>query len=63
MTRNRAGVGNVPHPVNVLYHAQRASAGFIITEAAQVSPQEVGYPNTPGIHAVLVGKRSGGRRL
>jgi N-ethylmaleimide reductase len=32
------------------YYAQRASAGLIITEATQVSPQGVGYPNTPGIH-------------
>src|SRR5207248_2960588 len=30
--------------------AQRASAGLIITEATQVSPQGVGYPKTPGIH-------------
>src|SRR6266436_1571330 len=50
MTRNRAGRGNVPQPMNALYYAQRASAGLIITEATQVSPQGVGYPNTPGIH-------------
>lgn len=50
MTRNRAGRGNVPQPLNALYYAQRASAGLIITEATQVSPQGVGYPNTPGIH-------------
>ena len=51
MTRNRAGHGNTPQPMNALYYAQRASAGLIITEATQVSPQGVGYPNTPGIHA------------
>jgi len=50
MTRNRAGAGNVPQPVNAEYYAQRASAGLIITEATQVSPQGVGYPATPGIH-------------
>jgi N-ethylmaleimide reductase len=50
MTRNRAGRGNVPTPLNATYYAQRASAGLIITEATQVSPQGVGYPNTPGIH-------------
>jgi len=50
MTRNRAGPGNVPTPLNATYYAQRASAGLIITEATQVSPQGVGYPNTPGIH-------------
>jgi len=50
LTRNRAGAGNVPQAMNVEYYAQRASAGLIITEATQVSPQGVGYPNTPGIH-------------
>ena len=50
MTRNRAGEGDAPVPLNAEYYAQRASAGLIITEASQVSPQGVGYPNTPGIH-------------
>ena len=50
MTRNRAEEGNRPGPMNVTYYAQRASAGLIVTEATQVSPQGVGYPNTPGIH-------------
>jgi len=31
------------------YYAQRASAGLIITEATAVSPQGVGYADTPGI--------------
>lgn len=51
LTRNRAGPGNVPRPLNAEYYAQRASAGLIITEATQVSPQGVGYPATPGIHS------------
>jgi N-ethylmaleimide reductase len=51
LTRNRAGKGNVPHALNVEYYVQRASAGLIITEATQVSPQGVGYPLTPGIHS------------
>jgi N-ethylmaleimide reductase len=50
MTRNRAGPGNVPTALNAEYYAQRASAGLIVTEATQVSPQGVGYPGTPGIH-------------
>jgi N-ethylmaleimide reductase len=33
------------------YYAQRASAGLIISEATQVSPQGVGYIRTPGIHS------------
>ncbi len=51
MTRNRAGPGNVPGPLNATYYAQRASAGLIISEATQVSPQGLGYPGTPGIHS------------
>lgn len=50
LTRNRAGTGNVPKAMNVEYYSQRASAGLIITEATQISPQGIGYPNTPGIH-------------
>ena len=50
LTRNRAGDANVPQAMNALYYGQRASAGLIITEATQISPQGVGYPHTPGIH-------------
>ena len=50
MTRNRAGPGNVPQALNAVYYAQRAGAALTITEAAQVSPQGVGYPGTPGVH-------------
>jgi len=51
MTRSRAGEGNVPTDLTVTYYTQRASAGLIVTEATQVSPQGVGYPATPGIHS------------
>ena len=51
MTRNRAGEGNVVHELQVEYYRQRATAGLIITEATQISPQGVGYPATPGIHS------------
>ena len=51
LTRMRAGEGNVPTALNAEYYAQRASAGLIIGEAAQVSPQGLGYPHTPGIHS------------
>ncbi|HYO12075.1 MAG TPA: alkene reductase [Thermoanaerobaculia bacterium] len=50
MTRNRAGEGNVPTSLTATYYAQRASAGLLITEGTQVSPEGVGYPRTPGIH-------------
>lgn len=49
MTRNRAP-GTVPTELMATYYRQRASAGFIITEATQVTPMGQGYPNTPGIH-------------
>ena len=51
MTRSRALEGNVPNPLAATYYAQRASAGLIVTEATQVSPQGVGYIRTPGIHS------------
>lgn len=52
MTRSRALVdGNVPNPLAVTYYVQRASAGLLITEATQVSPQGVGYIRTPGMHS------------
>lgn len=51
LTRNRAAAGNVPQAMNVEYYRQRASAGLIITEATQVSPDGVGYPATPGIYS------------
>lgn len=52
MTRNRADAGNAPVPMMATYYSQRASAGLIITEASQVSPEGVGYPATPGIYSV-----------
>ena len=50
MTRNRAPE-NVANELIARYYAQRASAGLIITEGSQISPQGVGYPATPGIHS------------
>ncbi len=51
MTRSRAIEGNVPNPLAATYYAQRASAGLLITEATQVSPQGIGYIRTPGMHS------------
>lgn len=50
LTRNRAGAGLVPTDLTATYYAQRASAGLIITEAMQVSPQAQGYQDTPGLY-------------
>jgi 2,4-dienoyl-CoA reductase-like NADH-dependent reductase (Old Yellow Enzyme family) len=49
LTRCRANAGRVPNALMAMYYAQRASAGLILTEATSVSPQGVGYPDTPGI--------------
>lgn len=51
LTRSRAGDGNVPRAMNVEYYVQRATAGLIVTEGTQISPEGVGYPGTPGIHS------------
>jgi N-ethylmaleimide reductase len=51
LTRSRAGHGNVPTDLMATYYSQRASAGLIVTEASQVSPQGQGYIATPGIHS------------
>ncbi|GDY25503.1 alkene reductase [Agarivorans sp. Toyoura001] len=52
LTRSRsAQPGDIPQALNVEYYQQRASAGLIITEATQVSPQGKGYAFTPGIHS------------
>jgi N-ethylmaleimide reductase len=50
LTRSRAGAGDVPTPLMATYYAQRASAGLIISEASQISPQGKGYIQTPGIY-------------
>ena len=59
LTRSRAADGNVPHELNALYYAQRASAGLIVSEATQVVPEGQGYVSTPGVHsdAQIVGWR------
>lgn len=51
LTRSRANADLAPHALNVLYYAQRASAGLIISEGSQVSPQGMGYISTPGIYS------------
>lgn len=50
LTRSRAGEDGVPRPLMAEYYAQRASAGLIITEGTNISPQGRGYAFTPGIY-------------
>jgi 2,4-dienoyl-CoA reductase-like NADH-dependent reductase (Old Yellow Enzyme family) len=49
LTRARAGERRVPNALMAEYYAQRAGAGLILSEATSVTPQGVGYENTPGI--------------
>ena len=50
LTRSRTGSRGIPGPMNAEYYAQRATAGLIVAEATQISPQGQGYAFTPGIH-------------
>ena len=50
LTRNRAFAGQVPSPLAAEYYGQRATAGLIVAEGAQISPLGQGYLDTPGIH-------------
>ncbi|MDE1464002.1 alkene reductase [Spartinivicinus poritis] len=52
LTRSRASTpGDVPNQLMAQYYTQRASAGLIISEASQISPQGQGYACTPGIYS------------
>ncbi len=52
LTRMRSSQpGDVPNEMMLDYYVQRASAGLIFSEGAQVSPEGKGYMDTPGIHS------------
>ena len=51
LTRSRASTDGVPSPFAAEYYAQRASAGLLIAEATNISPQGRGYAWTPGIYS------------
>ena len=51
LTRMRATVpGDVPNELMKEYYVQRASAGLVISEGTQISPEGKGYMDTPGIY-------------
>ena len=50
MTRSRAGEARIPNRLMAGYYAQRADAGLVITEAAVISEQGIGWLNSPGIY-------------
>jgi 2,4-dienoyl-CoA reductase-like NADH-dependent reductase (Old Yellow Enzyme family) len=49
LTRSRAGASRVPNALMREYYCQRASAGLIVSEATVVTPEGIGYADTPGI--------------
>ena len=51
LTRSRAKENDIPGDLAAEYYVQRASAGLIIAEATQISPQGKGYILTPGIYS------------
>ena len=57
MTRTRTSEGEIPtdgdlpNALMATYYGQRASAGLIIAEAADVDQSSHGYARTPGIHS------------
>ena len=55
LTRDRAGPGRTPRPLNAEYYAQRADprtgAGLIISEGTQVDALGQGYLDTPGVYS------------
>lgn len=52
LTRSRSTQpGNIPNEWMREYYAQRAGAGFMVTEGTQIEPRGQGYAWTPGIHS------------
>lgn len=51
LTRSRAKEDDIPGDLAAEYYVQRSSAGLIIAEATQISPQGKGYVLTPGIYS------------
>jgi N-ethylmaleimide reductase len=65
MTRGRAGRERIPNDLMAEHYAQRAGAGLLITEATVVSPQGIGWIDSPGIFTdeMVAGWRKVTRRL
>lgn len=51
VTRSRSGPDGVPTALNACYYAQRASAGAIVSEAADVSPESAAFDRAPGLYS------------
>jgi N-ethylmaleimide reductase len=52
LTRSRSTQpGNIANDLMANYYAQRAGAGFMVTEGTQIEPRGQGYAWTPGIYS------------
>jgi len=51
VTRSRSGRDGVPTADNAAYYAQRASAGLIVSEAVNVSPDSAAFELAPGLYS------------
>jgi 2,4-dienoyl-CoA reductase-like NADH-dependent reductase (Old Yellow Enzyme family) len=51
VTRSRSGPDGVPSLDNAAYYAQRASAGLIVSEATNVSPNSAAFELAPGLYS------------
>ena len=52
LTRSRSTQpDNIANDLMASYYAQRATAGFMVTEGTQIEPRGQGYAWTPGIHS------------
>lgn len=49
MTRSRADINGIVSDLTVAYYTQRASAGLLLTEGINISPDALGSPFTPGL--------------
>ncbi|WP_225032202.1 alkene reductase [Paraburkholderia sp. XV] len=62
LTRQRAAQpGDIPTDLMAEYYRQRASAGFMVAEGAQIEPRGQGYAWTPGIYSE--GQIAGWRKI
>ena len=50
VTRARSGLDGVPSAANAAYYAQRATAGLIVSEATNVSPNSAAFELAPGLY-------------
>ena len=57
MTRNRAGAGNVPGPMNATYYMQRASAGLIVTPICRNAFAAVSHLILPTVQLSMQAER------